>query len=309
MEPWASPFSAGIGVRQPLGGSLQLKWFHESRRGEHSSSCTPMGRAKGPPQRIPAIHPTWSWRTAASSSHLHVQTHQTEEKTITKVPLLPWDPPPVWQLHAAVPTHTSNLPTWFPLGVSGPDAVDTSHKPPPISSRYDTHRRSAPWTWGHVERTPLFGAPEFCRDKMRTRLSYLFFFVERHGYWKTKRITRARIVGGKAAEGGAGIPPPSRALCRVGIPSHWGPVWSSPVVVRGGQEGPLNPSHPLEPPSPHWNLPSVGLMQQWLLSGVSMAGGGGRPCSPQRALLGMVAIMAVVVEARWGAPGRGSGGV
>ncbi|XP_046789285.1 zona pellucida-binding protein 2 isoform X1 [Gallus gallus] len=200
MEPWASPFSAGIGVRQPLGGSLQLKWFHESRRGEHSSSCTPMGRAKGPPQRIPAIHPTWSWRTAASSSHLHVQTHQTEEKTITKVPLLPWDPPPVWQLHAAVPTHTSNLPTWFPLGVSGPDAVDTSHKPPPISSRYDTHRRSAPWTWGHVERTPLFGAPEFSRDKMRTRLSYLFFFVERHGYWKTKRITRARIVGGKAAE-------------------------------------------------------------------------------------------------------------
>uniref|UniRef100_A0A8C9ESG4 Zona pellucida binding protein 2 n=1 Tax=Pavo cristatus TaxID=9049 RepID=A0A8C9ESG4_PAVCR len=34
-----------------------------------------------------------------------------------------------------------------------------------------------------------------------------------------------------------------------------------------------------------------------------MAGGGGRPCSPQQALLGMVAIMAVVVEARQGAPG------
>lgn len=70
----------GLGSDSLWGGPLQLKWFHESRRGEHSSSCTPMGRAKDPPQRIPAIHPTWSWRTAASSSHLHVQTHQTEEK-------------------------------------------------------------------------------------------------------------------------------------------------------------------------------------------------------------------------------------
>ncbi|XP_021233890.1 zona pellucida-binding protein 2 [Numida meleagris] len=35
-----------------------------------------------------------------------------------------------------------------------------------------------------------------------------------------------------------------------------------------------------------------------------MAGGGGRPRSPQRALLGMAAIVAAVVEACWGAPGR-----
>ncbi|OXB70634.1 UNVERIFIED_CONTAM: hypothetical protein H355_011667 [Colinus virginianus] len=35
-----------------------------------------------------------------------------------------------------------------------------------------------------------------------------------------------------------------------------------------------------------------------------MVGGSGRPCSPQRALLGMVAIVAMVVAPCWGTPGR-----